>query len=219
MKSRRRGMAQSFFRILATGLALSMAWGVAGLARAGESPTPKAPAAAVPAASQQTERTPEGGAKGAPEKVQGPAIDDLQEIVQVLNQRKEFLARKEESLRETEARIAALKADAEKILERYEKVTKAAIEKQEDQAKKKGQAQVDARKASVTQAVKMFESMPPEEAAARFEKMPEKAAMELLRELKPKTAGAILALVRPDRAAKLTEKFLGPISRESAQSN
>ncbi len=173
-------------------------------------PTSAAQAGAAPA---------EKGAKGTKDKVQGPAVDDVQEIMQVLNQRKEFLARKEEAIREAESRLAILKADAEKILERYEKVTKAAIERQEEQAKKKAQAQVDLRRASVSQAVRMFESMPPEEAAARIDKMPEKAAIELLRELKPKTAGAVLAQMKPDRAAKLAEKFLGPVARESASSN
>jgi flagellar motility protein MotE (MotC chaperone) len=184
---------------------------------AGESPVPR-PEGLTAAPAGQPAQNPSTAGKVQPDKTQGPATDDLQEILQVLNQRKEYLVKKEEALRETEARIAALKADAEKILERYEKVTKVALEKQEQQTKKKAQAQVDARKASVVQAVKMFESMPPEEAAARFEKMPDKAAMELLRELKPKTAGAVLAQMKPDRAAKLAEKFLGPVARESAPS-
>lgn len=189
-----------------------IAWAVEALAS-------KTPESAAPAAAQTALGPAEATTKASSEKVQGPAIDDVQEILQVLNQRKEYLARKEEALKEAEARIAALKADAEKILDRYEKVTKAAIEKQEEQAKKKAQAQLDSRKATVLQAVKMFESMPPEEAASRIDKMPEKSAMELLRELKPKTAGSILAQMKPERAAKIAEKFLGPVSRESLSSN
>lgn len=186
---------------------------------AGEALASKSPESVAPAAAQTALVPAEATPKASSEKVQGPAIDDVQEILQVLNQRKEYLARKEEALKEAEARIAALKADAEKILDRYEKMTKAAIEKQEEQSKKKAQAQLDVRKASVMQAVKMFESMPPEEAASRIDKMPEKSAMELLRELKPKTAGSILAQMKPERAAKIAEKFLGPVSRASLSSN
>lgn len=135
----------------------------------------------------------------------GPALDDPREVLKMLDQRRQVLARKEEELREGEARITRLKAETGQLLERYEQALK---------SKKSPQAELaEGRKASLLQAVKMFESMPAEEAAARLEKLPEKSAIELLRQLKAKTAGAILAQVKPDKAARLTEKFLAPSSK------
>lgn len=208
MKGNCRSAGRSLLLLVLIGVGLAIGWFGMVAGWAGETPAAKVPeAGAVP--SPQTGAPGESaGAKGQTDKIQGPALDDVRDILQVLNQRKDALAKKEEALRDAEARIAALKAEAEKILDRYETAVK-----------KTAQAQVDARKASVAQAVKMFESMPPEEAATRLEKMPEHTAMELLRELKPKTAGAILAVVKPEKAAKLTEKFFGPVARESSLTN
>jgi flagellar motility protein MotE (MotC chaperone) len=135
----------------------------------------------------------------------GPALDDPREVLKMLDQRRKVLARKEEELRDEEVRITRLRAETGQLLDRYEQTLK---------SKKAPQAEMaEGRKTALLQAVKMFESMPAEEAAARLEKMPEKTAVELLRQLKSKTAGAILAQVRADKAARLTEKFLAAPSR------
>ncbi len=206
MKTKRQRAGEFVLRSLAGVVMWLIVWGLPAMARSGETPAPKVQPPPAPAISQGVAPAEGGEAQAPAQQIQGPATEDIQEILRVLDQRKEFLARKEEALREAEARIAALRADAEKILDRYEAISK-----------KKAQAQADARKVTVGQAVKMFESMPPEEAASRIDKMPEKTAMELLRELKPKTAGAILAQMKPDRAAKLAEKFLGPTTRRSSK--
>jgi flagellar motility protein MotE (MotC chaperone) len=208
MKGNDRGAGRSLLVLVLIGVGFAIAWLGMVAGWAGETPTAKVPEAGATPPAQTGVPGESAVANSQTDKVQGPALDDVREILQVLNQRKEALAKREEALRDAEARIATLRAEAEKILDRYETAVK-----------KTAQAQVDARKASVAQAVKMFESMPPEEAATRLEKMPEKTAMELLRELKPKTAGAILAVVKPDRAAKLTEKFFGPVAREFSRPN
>jgi flagellar motility protein MotE (MotC chaperone) len=145
----------------------------------------------------------------------GPALESTREVLDLLDQRKRMLDRKEETLRVAEARLVSLKSEIEQILAQHEQMVKTteaarlaneATKKAADQ--KQAKAEADARQASLVQLAKMYETMPPEEAAARLEKMPQERALQLLRLLKGKTAGAILALVRPEKAAKLTERFM-----------
>lgn len=139
-----------------------------------------------------------------PFRPQGPAVDMPQEVVEMLKQRKQVIERREEALRVEEARLTALKKDLEDILARQLQVAKNAQAAQKPIKSK----QVDPVATAVDQVVKMYETMPPEEAAARLEKLPTAMALQVLRALKGKTAGTILASVKPDKAAKLTEQFL-----------
>ena len=127
----------------------------------------------------------------------GPALESPRELLELLEQRRRALDRREEAVRTGEERMASLKTELEGLVERTEKARQA-IE----------QADTESRKTSMTQIAKMYESMPAEEAAARIEKMPTKAAIQLLHQLKGKTAGNILSLVKPDVAAKLTERYM-----------
>ncbi|MGH7232911.1 MAG: MotE family protein, partial [Nitrospiraceae bacterium] len=70
------------------------------------------------------------------------------------------------------------------------------------------------------QVAKMYETMPPEEAALRIEKVPSDMALQVLRSLKGKTAGAILSQVKPDKAAKLTEQLMtAPVRKAPSDHN
>lgn len=171
------------------------------------------------------ESEPGAGEATAP-LAQGPAIETPREIIEMLDQRKKDLDKRETAIRQDEERLVALKTELESLLSKNEAMqkkieesrrlhqkqtteqklqheqfiaeTKALITKQEQ----------DQKNLSQTQLAKMYESMPSEEAAARLEKMPDRKAIEVLRILKPKTAGVILSQVRADRAAKLTEQLL-----------
>jgi flagellar motility protein MotE (MotC chaperone) len=143
-------------------------------------------------------------------RVQGPALDVPQEILEMLNQRQRALDKREEAIRSAEARLTSLKGDIEEMLARYEQALKAAETDRQQAKQKRAEAEDAAAKAMTLQVAKMYETMPPEEAAARLEKMPPETALQILRSLKSKSAGAILALVKPDKAAKLTERFLVP---------
>jgi flagellar motility protein MotE (MotC chaperone) len=137
-----------------------------------------------------------------PLRLQGPALDLPQEILDMLNQRQRAVERREEAMRTEETRLLSLKKDIEQLLARQQQLSKTG-----PNSKKPPDAE-SAAKATVDQVVKMYETMPPEEAAVRLEKLPTDMALEVLRSLKGKTAGTILASVRPDKAAKLTELFL-----------
>ena len=141
----------------------------------------------------------------ATEPIQGPALTVPEEMVAMFQQRKQDLERRENAVRVAEAQLAILKAEVEQILSKVE----AAEQRRLVQEKAAGGQQAsDAHTQQLGQLVKMYESMPAEEAAARIERMTNRKALEILRLLKSKSAGAILAQVKVDRAAKLSEEFL-----------
>jgi flagellar motility protein MotE (MotC chaperone) len=120
-------------------------------------------------------------------------------------------------LRGAEERLIILKAELEQIVTKYEQMSavhkqqEEAVQKREEERKARRQKEAtESRAQHQSQLAKIYESMPPEEAAASLERMPERKAIEVLRILKGKSAGAILAAIRPERAARLTEQLLMP---------
>lgn len=150
--------------------------------------------------------------------VQGPATGAPREIFEMLEQRKRLLDKREAALREGETHLLELKAELEQIVTRHEQLVEAEKKRNQAAAKTKttseGEKSKDPkdragpRNVNQAQLAKIYETMPPEEAAARLERMPDRKAMEVLRLLKGKSAGAILAEVKPERAARLTEQLL-----------
>ena len=147
----------------------------------------------------------------APPATQGPAIDLPREVLDMLDQRKRDLDRREQMIRQNEERLMIVRGQVEELLDQNE-----ALEKKIQNAQAKvpaQQAKLQAEKERVaqdqrTQLAKIFESMPSEDAASRLERMPDRKAIEILKLVKAKTAGAILSQVKADRAAKLTEQLL-----------
>lgn len=156
--------------------------------------------------------------KPEPKKeTQGPALSAPREMFELLEQRKRMLDKREATLRGSETHLLELKAELEQIVTRHEQAVEAEKKRrQAAQAKagKEADKATPATKAAPAanlnqvQLAKIYETMPPEEAAARLERMPERKALEVLRLLKGKSAGAILAEVKPERAARLTEQLL-----------
>jgi flagellar motility protein MotE (MotC chaperone) len=150
-----------------------------------------------------------GAAATAPTAcAQGPAFDEPRELLAMLEQRRRVLAKKEDTLRQSEERLLALKKEVEQSLAQFEQSIKTAEENRKAVQEKQAKAEADARRSAQAHVIKMYEAMPSEDAAARIEKMPDSKAVELLRLLKGKTAGAILAAVKPAQAAKLTEQLI-----------
>lgn len=147
--------------------------------------------------------------------VQGPAISSPREVLEMLEQRKRFLDKREAALRGADTRLLELKAELERIVTRHEKLVEAEKKRAQSAAaaseadkSKDPRSGGGPRNVHQAQLAKIYEAMPPEEAAARLERMPERKALEVLRLLKGKSAGSILAEVKPDRAARLTEQLL-----------
>ena len=197
-------------------------WVMVQLGQASSEPKYKTPAATTSGPKQGApSQAPEPESSGAesdddakllaPPAVQGPAIDVPREVLNMLEQRKRDLDRREQSLRQNEERFMIVRGQIEELLDQNE-----ALEKriQNAQAKEgQSQAKVHAEKERSVQdqrmqLAKIYESMPSEDAASRLEHMPDRKAIEILKLVKAKTAGAILAQVKADRAAKLTEQLL-----------
>ena len=99
-----------------------------------------------------------------------------------------------------EERLAILKADIQKEIAEVRKL------KQElDEAKKAVEKE---RQEQLVKVSKMYEAMPPEDAARRIERLDDDSAMKILATLKPKTAGKILAQVETEKAASLSKKLI-----------
>jgi len=189
---------------IAVMLSLSMMSAAAGVGSSSSEPKPESK---EPVDTQELLDTQEN-----PLRLQGPAIDMPQEVLDMLNQRQRAVERREEAMRTEEARLLSLKKDIEQLLARQLQLSKTG-----PNSKQKPVDAESAAKAPVDQVVKMYETMPPEEAAARLERLPTDMALEVLRSLKGKTAGTILASVKPEKAAKLTERFLAPASEKKAK--
>ncbi|MBS0168893.1 MAG: hypothetical protein JSR62_00945 [Nitrospira sp.] len=159
----------------------------------------------------------DSGKTDAKKEVQGPALSAPREMFELLEQRKRMLDKREATLRGSETHVLELKAELEQIVSRHEQAVEAEKKRRQAAQAKAGnepdKAKPSAKTAPATnlnqvQLAKIYETMPPEEAAARLERMPERKALEVLRLLKGKSAGAILAEVKPERAARLTEQLL-----------
>lgn len=109
-----------------------------------------------------------------------------------------------------EERLSILKADIKKEIERLEK-----LKKEIQEAQKALDIKIQE---GLLKVAKMYEAMPPEEAARKLEKLDEDAAVIILNSLKPKTAGKILAQMENDKAASLSKKILikGKVLQEKA---
>lgn len=208
------------------GLVLStiLLWVMVQLGQASSDPKPKAtpPHSAVkqaepPSVSGGTglEAEAKDGATAPVRSVaQGPAIEVPREVLEMLDQRKRDLDRREEVLRQNEERLMIVRGQVEELLEQNEALEKrlqSARAKEERPAAQPAKSHVDKDRTAQdqrSQLAKIFESMPSEDAAARLERMPDRKAVEILRMVKSKTAGAILSQVKADRAAKLTEQLL-----------
>ncbi|TAN44325.1 MAG: hypothetical protein EPN22_07520 [Nitrospirae bacterium] len=99
-----------------------------------------------------------------------------------------------------EERLSVLKADIKKEMEQLTK-----LKKEVEDAKRELDQK---RQESLDKIVKIFESMPAEDAARRIEKLDENNSVLILSSLKPKIAGKILAQIEVDMAASLSKKMI-----------
>jgi flagellar motility protein MotE (MotC chaperone) len=99
-----------------------------------------------------------------------------------------------------EERLKVLRADLRSEIDELKKL------KQELEEQRKG---MEGKKhEQLSKVVKMYEAMPPEEAARAIEKLDDDTAVQILTTLKPRSAGKVLAQIDPARAAALSKKAL-----------
>ncbi len=99
-----------------------------------------------------------------------------------------------------EERLKIMKADLQAQIDELKKLKQELAEQQKGMEGK--------RQEQLSRVVKMYEAMPPEEAARAIEKLDDDTAVKILTTLKPRTAGKVLAQIDAARAAALSKKAL-----------
>jgi flagellar motility protein MotE (MotC chaperone) len=120
-------------------------------------------------------------------------------MIRAIEQRKNELDKRSQELDMKEERLRLMEQEVSQMLKKYAEIREA-LEEKEKKRKETEEKQVG-------RLAKMYEAMPPEEAAARIDKMNETLALTLLGKIKEKSAAQILAGLSPAKAAQLTEKL------------
>jgi flagellar motility protein MotE (MotC chaperone) len=119
-------------------------------------------------------------------------------LLTVLEKRKKELDEREEALQREEERLKFVRRDLEEMLAQSIKI-------REDLEKMKAEAKET--EGALDLLIKVYETMPPEEAALRIAKMNERVVLRLLTRMKGKAVANILSFVEPTQAARLSEKL------------
>jgi len=121
---------------------------------------------------------------------------------------------KESSQSIEEERIKILKEDLAKKTEELKKLREEINAKIKEQEEIKAQIE-KAQSENFQRLAKIYESMPPEEAATRIEKLDDDTATALILAIKPRQAAKILANVNPEKAAVISKKIVKIKEKES----
>jgi Uncharacterized conserved protein len=106
-----------------------------------------------------------------------------------------------------EERLKILQEDLAKKTEELKKLREEINAKIKQQEELKAQLE-KAQQENYQRLAKIYESMPPEEAAIRLEKLDEETATLLILAMKPRSASKILANVNPDKAASISKRVV-----------
>ncbi len=106
-----------------------------------------------------------------------------------------------------EERNRILQEDLSKKIDELKKLKEEINKKIKEQGELKAQLE-KAQSENYQRLAKIYESMPPEEAAARLEKLDDDTATILILAIKPRQAAKILANVNPEKAAILSKKIV-----------
>ncbi len=128
----------------------------------------------------------------------GPVLAQDDMILFIQKKQRE-LKEREESLERNEERLKAFKKDIDERIDKYEKL----LTQLEAALKKIEQVQEE----KIDNVVKVYEVMPPEEAATRLSDLPEGTAVKIIHKMKPKKAGPIMAYMDSKKVASLTERM------------
>jgi flagellar motility protein MotE (MotC chaperone) len=152
--------------------------------------------AAQPAATDGSSRA-EPAAEAAP-----PAPEAL---LKAIAQREIELAQRADELTKQEQRLKILDQDIRAMIDKYVKLREEVSQKAKSD-KAGAQASSEERYARLA---KVYEQMPPDDAAARIDKMDESVALKILAAAKPKATAKILSGLPAPKAARLSEHLAG----------
>ncbi|HHW20634.1 MotE family protein [Thermodesulfovibrio thiophilus] len=106
-----------------------------------------------------------------------------------------------------EDRLKILQQDLSKRTEELKKLKEEIDAKIKQQEALKSQLE-KSKEENYQRLAKIYEQMPPEEAAVRLEKLDDDTATMLILAIKPRVAGRILANVNPEKAAIISKKIV-----------
>jgi flagellar motility protein MotE (MotC chaperone) len=121
------------------------------------------------------------------------------DLLKAVEKKQMELKERETQIRQEEKRIEALKKDVDERIEKYSKI----LAQIENLLKKIEQA----KEHNFEHLVKTYETMPPEEAAARLMVLDEELAVKIILKMKYKKAAAIMASMDTKKAANITQSI------------
>ncbi len=141
----------------------------------------------------------DGIAKAAAPKATQEKTDKGKEesLVELLEKRNKELDRREAELNEREARLNQVNQEIEAKIARLSKL------RQENEGYFKKMDASEAEK--VANLVKIYEAMPPKDAAARIDELDEDTALLILSRMKQRAVAKILSIIEPTRAASISK--------------
>lgn len=132
--------------------------------------------------------------------VLSPALICAQDdSIQFIEKKQKEIREKEGALLKEEERLKILRKDVDERIEKYSNL----LNQVENILKRLEQVQDE----KFEHVVKIYEVMPPEEAAIRLSALSELTAVKIIRKMKPKKAGAIMASMDPKKVASLMESM------------
>ncbi len=125
-------------------------------------------------------------------------------IIKALGEREAIIDQREARLKEREGRLHLLEEEIRAMIKKH---TTLKEEYDQREALRLSERQQEEEK-RLARLAKIFQSMPPKEAANRLSKLKEQTALALLRRIKEKDVAKILSNLSPTQAAKYSEKFI-----------
>ena len=125
-------------------------------------------------------------------------------LIDALKQREAAIEAREKALDLRESHLKIMETDIKAMVDKYVRL-KGEIDRYESDKAVARRKQEEER---VTRLAKIYQSMPPKEAAARIGKMKESTALSLLRKIKEKVAAKILSNMPPAKATRFSERFI-----------
>ncbi len=142
--------------------------------------------------------------KNSSKETESPLRPETPEtMIEAIRQRNEDIDKKSEALKVKEQRLQIMAQEISSMIKKHTQILED-ISQQKAQKKSKMALEQEERYRRIS---KIYEKMPPEDAATRIDKMKESLALNLLRVIKPKSVAQILIGLSPTKAAKLSEKL------------
>lgn len=135
--------------------------------------------------------------------IESLVTDTERSMLEAVKRRESDLNHREGELRKYEQRLSVINEELDERMKQL-KATKVVV----DKALAKLKA---AEKMRTRRVVKIYESMAPEEAAARIERLDEKTAVMILSTMKEKKAGAVLGLISVKKAVRYSQLMNKPL--------